>query len=131
MSRRSWGKSHKYGARTVWACENCRQPSPQKGSCPKCGHGLLKFDSKAERDRWYELALLVDSGRITNLEVQPRFPIHVAGTEVGRYYGDFRYIDEAGSQRIEDVKGRDTQLSRFKRKCVAAEYGIEVEVVKK
>lgn len=131
MSGRSWGKSHKYSARKSWACENCRTPSPQSGNCPKCGHELTKFDSKAERNHWYELALLQDSGLIAGMVIQPRFPIVIEGVEVGRYYGDFAYTDEHGAYRVIDVKGQDTALSRFKRKCVKAQYGIDVEIVKK
>lgn len=131
MSRRSWGKGHKFSARKSWACENCRTPSPQAGNCSKCGHKLTKFDSKAEREHWYELVVLQDAGRISDLEIQPRFPIEIEGKTVGRYYGDFAYTDEHGRYRVIDVKGKDTDLSRFKRKIVAAMYGVEVEVVRK
>lgn len=128
---RQVGRTHKYKARRVWACRYCEVPAPEKGSCRRCGRELVKFDSKAEYNRWLELALRVRAGELSDLELQPCFPIVVNGQEVGRYYGDFRYRDSEGRQRIEDVKGKDTAMSKFKRRCVAAQYGVTVELVHK
>ncbi|MEF8794015.1 DUF1064 domain-containing protein [Thiohalorhabdus sp.] len=122
-------RGHKYKARKVWACGNCQVPHPKDGSCRRCGCTLIKFDSKAEYEHWVELLLLERAGRISGLTLQPAFPIQINGEKVGTYYGDFQYRDSEGQIRVEDVKGKDTALSRFKRRCVKAQYGVQVEII--
>lgn len=103
------------------------------------------FDSVAEFRRYQDLRLLEYAGRITKLEVHPRFvliPRHkhpVTGKTVSqRVYGaDFSYVDHTGRAVIEDVKGydkktgkfRDTALSRFKRALAEYLYGIKIHIV--
>lgn len=49
---------------------------------------------------------------------------------MGLYRADFTYYDlTANEWLVEDVKGYDTRMSRWKRKHVAAQYGIEVRIV--
>jgi hypothetical protein len=103
----------------------------------------IRFASKAEARRYGELKLLEKAGRIEDLELQPSFPLHAASsgtppswaptlrTLVGHYRGDFRYRDvKTGKWITEDVKGLDTPMSRWKRKHVAIQYGITVEIVR-
>lgn len=107
----------------------------------------VRFASKAEARRYRELKLLVKAGEIEDLELQPRFPLHarsstgqvgeaikaIAGTrntKVGEYRGDFAYLDCRRGRIVEDVKGMDIPLSKWKRKHVALQYGITVEIVK-
>jgi hypothetical protein len=93
-----------------------------------------RFDSKREMRRWQELQLLVKAGEISRLERQPSFRLDVIGPNgtltVGHYRGDFCYFDRAHRRHVEDVKGMDTPLSKWKRKHVAIQYGIDVEIVK-
>lgn len=78
----------------------------------------LKFDSKAEEKRYYELKILERTGVISELEVHPIYPLMGGGFRLtGRrgltsknrtrvYTADFRYLNnETGFEIIEDVKG--------------------------
>lgn len=106
----------------------------------------IRFDSKAEARRWQELQLLVKAGQIEDLERQPVFALHAASTTgqlveaikatagtrdtlVGHYRGDFAYLTPEG-RVVEDVKGLDNALSRWKRKHVRLQYGIDVILVR-
>lgn len=88
-----------------------------------------RFDSKAEARRWNVLRMMERGGLISNLERQVPYPLEVLGVRLGEYRADFRYVSR-GQVFCEDVKGMDTPLSRWKRKHVAAQYGIEVGLVK-
>ena len=97
----------------------------------------LTFASKKEAARYRELRLLERAREIEGLEVQPKFPLVVASgvvkgavTEIGCYVADFRYFDRRFHRFVtEDVKGHDTPLSKWKRKHVSAQYGVEVRIV--
>lgn len=104
----------------------------------------IRFASKAEARRYQELRLLERAGEIKELEIQPKFPLHVhingRALHVGdkpicTYIADFRYrqleIDEGGfSGRwrsiVEDVKGMKTAMYRLKKKMVEIQYGIRI-----
>ena len=105
----------------------------------------IRFASQKESVRYAELKLLEKAGEIWDFEVQPRFPLLVVSTtgtligagkalagtfdgRIGEYRGDFAYKDRSG-RVVEDVKGMDTPLSKWKRRHVAAQYGIEVRIV--
>lgn len=107
----------------------------------------IRFASKAEARRYQELKMLEKAGEIDDLELQPSFPLHTASTTgqfgeaikaaagtrntlVGHYRGDFRYLDRKRGRVVEDVKGMDTPMSRWKRKHVALQYGVVVEIVR-
>ena len=68
-----------------------------------------KFDSKKEAKRYCELKILSQAGLIKNLECQPKIDLLVNGKSVGKYVGDFRYINEQGITIIEDVKSKATK----------------------
>ena len=110
--------------------------SAKTAKCLGCGAGpsaasIIHLDSKRERERWHELRLLQDTGKIKDLQRQVSFPIKIHDTNVGVYRCDFHYIEEGQEfYTIEDVKGVDTPLSKFKRKCVAAQTGTEVRIVR-
>lgn len=79
-----------------------------------------------------ELLLLEKAGEIRNIQCQPVFPIIVNGIKVGKAIMDFVYEDiKTGKPIVEDVKGKgiDTTISRFKRKCAEALYGIKVRIL--
>jgi hypothetical protein len=91
----------------------------------------IRFASKAEARRYGQLKLLEKAGRISDLKLQPRFPLTVEGVKVGTYVGDFQYTeigsDGAAKARVtEDVKGVKTPLYVLKRKLVKAIYGIDI-----
>lgn len=127
----------KYGNVRSAACLSCGGEAVAQGACLFCkGTSIHVFDSRAELKRYGELCLFRRLGELDQLCVQPRYPIHVEGEHVGDYVADFSYRDlrAGGGTVVEDVKGgdaTDTQLSRFKRKCVAAQYGITVTVVRR
>lgn len=67
------------------------------------------FDSIQESRRYKELKLLLKSGQIQDLELQPHFLLQEAFKKNGRtfrkieYIADFKYI-ENGKTIVEDVK---------------------------
>jgi len=87
------------------------------------------------------LKLLERAGEISNLELQPKFPITVNGVKVCTYIGDFRYTDrrkigpqgQAGCVVLEDIKSpvsAKIPLYRLKRKLVHALYpGVKITEV--
>lgn len=92
--------------------------------------GSHTFDSKAEATRYSELFILQQRGEITDLELQPEFPLIVNGIKVGLYKADFRYRDLHDRRHVEDVKSEATMTAqyRLKKKLVEAIYpGVEIE----
>lgn len=85
----------------------------------------VRFASKREAARYGALRLLEQAGEIEALELQPRYPLVVAGEEIGTYVGDFRYR-ERGELVLEDVKGVRTPVYRLKARLVKALYGVEI-----
>jgi len=86
----------------------------------------VRFPSKKEARRYSQLKLLLAAGQIKNLELQPQYPIHVAGSKICTYIADFRYIDRSGVTIVEDVKGVETPVFRLKKKLVEAIYGLKL-----
>ena len=97
-------RSHKYGAKPVTID----------------GH---RFHSKAEGARYRLLTLRVRAGEVSNLTLQPRFPLDVCGVTIGYYVADFEYC-EGGARIVEDVKGMKTPLYRWKKKHFEVQYGL-------
>ena len=112
----------------------------------------IKFDSKREADVYQQLKVLEEAGAISNLEVQPKytFPCRFGdrvvryqrvpdvrskaedGMRTGKpitYYADFKYTESDGTERVIDVKGYDTPVSRLKRGLMWSLLGINVEIV--
>lgn len=97
----------------------------------KAPDGSRTYDSAAEARYCEQLRALERSGIISELVLQPRYPLHVNGDVIGEYVADARYRDEHGRIRIQDVKCKatSTPLFRWKAKHFRAQYGINVEVV--
>ncbi len=97
----------------------------------------IRFHSKKEANRYRELRLLERAGEIRDLQLQypyelsvPRYGSSVKKQAIGKYLADFRYRSgKQGILVVEDVKGMDTPLSKWKRRHVLAQYGIEVQLV--
>jgi hypothetical protein len=81
----------------------------------------IRFASKAEARRYGELKVMLGAGLISDLELQPSFPVRINGIKVFTYKGDFQYRDQGGTV-VEDVKGFKTPVYRLKKKCVEAFY---------
>lgn len=103
------------------------------GALPTMVDGI-KFASKAEARRYGALRLLERAGEISELELQPRFPLIVhfwdEQERIGEYRGDFAYYDRLGERIVEDVKGFKTPLYKWKKRHVEAQYGIVIREVR-
>ena len=86
------------------------------------------FDSKKERDRYYELLLLQRAGRICALSRQVPFeltPKRRVGKKLIResvYIADFTYWED-GHFVVEDCKGFRTKEYNLKKKILLDKYG--------
>ena len=102
----------------------------------------IRFASKREAGRYRDLKRFEGFGLISDIQLQPKFPlgtdeapvlIKSAGYPNGRraaYFADFKYWNNGTSlEVIEDVKGIDTPLSRLKRAIVEAQYSIEIVLI--
>jgi hypothetical protein len=113
------------------------------GAVPTVVDGI-RFASKAEARRFGELKLLEKAGEVSDIEVQPVFPIEVICPwngeviQVGVYRADFRYwslpangraMYPTARQIVEDVKGMKTPVYRLKKKLVEALYGISIREI--
>ncbi len=85
----------------------------------------IRFASKKEAYRYRELKILESNNLISNLSLQPRFPLIVNGTKVATYVGDFAYVDDRG-KIVEDVKGIRTPVYKLKKKLLKAIHGIDI-----
>lgn len=95
-----------------------------------------EFDSKKEGNRYKELKLLLKAGKISNLELQPRFLLQDGFKKNGRtfrkieYIADFKYI-ENGKTIVEDVKGMQTDVFKIKHKIFEKVYpDLELRIIK-
>jgi hypothetical protein len=79
------------------------------------------FASKKEARRYGQLRLLQAGRVIKGLTLQPVFPLEVAGIRVGKYIGDFSYV-EADRTVVEDAKGMRTPVFNLKWRMVKALY---------
>ena len=90
----------------------------------------VKFDSKAEANRYLELKMLLKTKKISELELQPKFLLQnkfvdLKGIKHGAitYVADFSY-DEDGRAIVEDVKGMLTPVYKLKKKLFLYAYPI-------
>lgn len=97
---------------------------------------MYVFDSIAESKRYKELALLEKAGKIQNLELQPHFLLQESFKKNGKtnrkieYIADFKYI-ENGQVIVEDVKGKETEVFKLKRKLFEKKYPeLELKLIK-
>lgn len=90
----------------------------------------IRFHSKREANYYAELKIRERKGEVSAVELQRPFPLMTGdGQVVGTYKSDFAFWDHREDRfRVIDVKGVDTPLSKFKRKFVRAQYGIEIEL---
>ena len=97
---------------------------------------MYVFDSIAESKRYKELALLEKTGEIQQLTLQPRFLLQEGFKKNGKTYRKIEYIadfmyQEKGKIVIEDVKGKETEVFKLKRKLFEYKYPyLELKIVK-
>ena len=90
--------------------------------------GGIKFDSRAEAQRWTVLSILATAGKISGLTLQPKFNLlykfkyHGKGIREINYIADFQY-KENGKWVVEDVKGMKTPVYEIKLKLFLSLYG--------
>jgi hypothetical protein len=89
------------------------------------------FASKKEATRYGLLKLRERIGEITDLKLQPKFPIEIAGKPFATYSADFSYFDRLlGKTVIEDVKSKGgtekDAAFRLRKKAAELAHGIEV-----
>lgn len=95
----------------------------------------IKFDSKAERNRYMELKILEEAGLIKDIELQKEFILQPSFKKNGKTYrkisykADFYYFDNhLGKYIVEDVKGFKTDVYKLKKKMFEYNYP-ELELV--
>lgn len=129
-------------AQPVWVCLKCSHETTEKPGvtdgrvtildpCQLCGGDFHRFPSGTEGRRYKALLLERGCGMISELELQPVFPVVINGKKVFKYYADFRYL-RGGVRIVEDVKGSEkavTDVFKLKKKIVEAVYGISITVV--
>lgn len=113
--------------------------SPEGGNRSKYGAKKtvvdgITFASKKEAARYSQLKLMERAGEIFALQLQPRYPLEVAGKKVATYVADFTYAIPADQgarpeRVVEDVKGMKTPMYRLKAKMFAAQYGFPIREV--
>jgi hypothetical protein len=102
--------------------------------------GGIRFASRKEARRYQDLRLLERAGVISDLELQPRWPITVVGLQyrnwgevltVGHYTADFQYYERDRGVVIEDVKSSATRTTayRLRKRLVEAIHGIRITEV--
>ncbi len=114
-----------------------RVPSKYKAK-PTVVDGI-RFASMKEAARYQENKLREKAGHIRDLELQPKYPLVVAGVKIGSYVGDFRFWEKNDLYRkgdgkaeflvVEDVKGFKTPVYRLKKKLMLALHGVEIREV--
>lgn len=90
----------------------------------------ITFDSRKEANRYCELKLLEDAGKIKGLKRQVKFELippiknHPRATY---YIADFVYFDvQSNMQVVEDVKGMKTDIYKLKKKLMMWLNGIDI-----
>ncbi len=101
----------------------------------------VKFDSQKEASRYIYLKHMERRGKISDLQLQPKFYFTINGVNVrypntksgakGReitYSADFSYTDEEKciDLVIEDTKGFKTDIYKLKKAIIEAIHGIEI-----
>jgi hypothetical protein len=97
---------------------------PSKYRAQKTKVDGITFDSKGEADYYCQLKLLQRAGEVTDIKLQPRYPI-LDASERSRgidYVADFLVTYADGRQEIIDFKGVRTAVYRMKKKMFHERY---------
>ena len=109
----------------------------------------IRYDSKHEALRHNFLKMMEQAGEISNLRYHVKYELIPAITEdvvvhlktkdkivtktvqSARYYeADFVYINKSGEEVVEDFKGQETELFKFKAALFRYKYGRGIKIVK-
>jgi len=118
-------------------------PKPAKYHSERDYRGKLKFASRREAARYDELMLLLGSGEIRNLKLQPQYTLQESYiTTDGERVRAIRYIADYSYERrdmssgswaliIEDVKSPATRTQKYiiKKKLLRERFGIDISEV--
>lgn len=85
----------------------------------------IRFDSKKEAEYYKQLKLIKENGALIMFLRQT--PFHLPGGVIYRL--DFMEFWASGEVDFIDVKGRDTPMSKLKRKQVEELYHIKIKLV--
>lgn len=99
--------------------------------------GREVFDSKKEANRYKQLLILQQAGKISDLQRQRRILLQDSFTNANGehvrpiyYIADFVYIDnETQKTIVEDVKGMRTDVYKLKKKLFEKKYNIAIKEV--
>ena len=92
-----------------------------------CERDQIKFPSRLERRYYDQLKLRQEAGDV--LFFLRQTPFHLPGGV--KYVCDFQVFLSSGDIEFIDTKGRDTALSKAKRKMVEDLYPIKIKIVTK
>lgn len=108
----------------------------------KCTYNGIKFDSKAELNRFHDLKSLERRGLISGLKVHPKWDLEFSGNPLiikgekrktkATYTADFSYWLADGTQIVEDIKSPITANEyafKLKRAVWEAMTGMSLEVI--
>lgn len=105
----------------------CKQCAPRKYRNIPIVVDDIRFDSQKEAQHYRDLLDRQCAGEISDLVLQPTFPIIVNGKRIAKYIADFQYRDLGTSTTIVvDTKGIRTSTYRLKKKLVEALYSIVI-----
>jgi hypothetical protein len=98
---------------------------------PQAGDRWIRFHSTREARRYVALRGLEQTGAISGLARQVPYDLRVPRPNgdtvvIGRYVADFVYRTPDGAIVIEDTKGYRTDLYRWKKRHVEAQYGVVI-----
>lgn len=92
----------------------------------------IRFDSKREANRWFELRMLERAGKIEKLKRQVKYLLIPSQYRDGKciereasYIADFVYVKD-GQLVVEDCKGFRTPEYKLKRKLMLERYDIRL-----
>ena len=89
----------------------------------------IKFDSKAESQRYGELNMMLRGGLIHGFEMQVPYDLEVNEIHICRYIADFVVTWPDGVITVEDVKGVQTPDFKLKKKLMWAIHGIKIILI--
>lgn len=109
------------------------RPSKYKNK-PQVVDGV-RFDSKREAKRWFDLVNQVRAGQIAHLERQVSYvlapSVRIAGEKRARpemkYTADFTYYRD-GQKIVEDAKGHADTAFRIRQHLMKSVHGIDVRL---
>lgn len=81
----------------------------------------IRFPSFKEATRYSKLSFLEKENIISDLELQPVYPIIINEIKIGKWIGDFKFTYN-GTKIVEDVKGKETDVFKLKKKIIEALY---------